>query len=59
MKPAVTVRYRCVCVECEPLPPVENLHPASSEEGGEEKAAKRKGLLHLLAGRVLPERKAP
>ena len=58
MKPAVIVRYRCVCVECEPLPPIENLHPSSFEDN-DEKATKRKGLLHILAGRVLPERKSP
>lgn len=59
MRPAVTVRYRCICVECQPLPPIENLHPASFEDSGEERAAKRKGLLHILAGRVLSEWKSP
>ena len=27
-------RYLCVCTECEPLPPIEGLHPETFEDVG-------------------------
>ncbi len=56
MKPATIKPYRCVCIECEPLAPIEGLHPLTYGDG-ESDAPKRKGLLGIIAERVMPLRK--
>lgn len=48
--------YRCTCTECQPLPPIDNLHPDSFEE--RPTAAKMKGLIETLTERLRPARKA-
>ncbi|EJJ30736.1 hypothetical protein [Rhizobium sp. CF142] len=48
--------YRCLCIECEPLPPIEGLHPLTYRDGASE-ARKPKRLLDIIAERVLPSRR--
>ncbi|MFS8147654.1 hypothetical protein [Rhizobium sp. BR 249] len=55
MKATAIKRYRCICEECDPLPPIEGLHPLT-HEGVEETARKAKGLLGIVAERVMPRR---
>ena len=50
-------RYLCICTECEPLPPIERLHPLTHEPDAEAEAHKPKGLLGIIAERVMPSRK--
>lgn len=50
-------RYRCICIECEPLPPIEGLHPLTHEPDEEAEARKPKGLLGIIAERVMPLRR--
>ena len=50
-------RYLCVCTECEPLPPIEGLHPLTQEPDTEAEARKPKGLLGIIAERVMPLRR--
>ena len=55
MKATAIKRYRCICEECDPLPPIEGLHPLT-HEAVEETARKAKGLLGIIAERVMPRR---
>ncbi|EJC80094.1 hypothetical protein Rleg4DRAFT_1703 [Rhizobium leguminosarum bv. trifolii WSM2297] len=55
MKAPVIKPYRCVCTECDPLPPIEGLHP-STHEGATETQRKARGLLGIIAERVMPRR---
>ncbi|SCB57502.1 hypothetical protein GA0061105_102495 [Rhizobium aethiopicum] len=48
-------RYRCICEECDPLPPIEGLHPLT-HESVDEPARKARGLLGIIAERVIPRR---
>ncbi|MBY2964726.1 hypothetical protein HF251_18845 [Rhizobium leguminosarum] len=45
-------RYLCVCQECDPLPPIEGLHPLTYKPDTETEARKPKGLLGIIAGGV-------
>ncbi|WP_190237534.1 hypothetical protein [Rhizobium sp. R635] len=54
MKATALKRYRCICEECDPLPPIDGLHPLTHE--AEETARKAKGLLGIVAERVMPRR---
>ncbi|MFD1728878.1 hypothetical protein [Rhizobium viscosum] len=49
--------YRCLCIECEPLPPIEGLHPLTYGEAAASEARKPKRLLGIIAERVLPSRR--
>ncbi|MDR9772624.1 hypothetical protein RJJ65_08145 [Rhizobium hidalgonense] len=55
MKATAIKPYRCVCTECDPLPPIEGLHP-STHETADETARKIRGLLGIIAERVMPGR---
>ncbi|WP_170965055.1 MULTISPECIES: hypothetical protein [unclassified Rhizobium] len=55
MKAAAIKRYRCVCEECEPLPPIEGLHPLTHEREAEAERPKR--LLGIIAERVMSPRR--
>jgi hypothetical protein len=58
MKPATIRPYRCVCIECEPLPPIDGLHPLTYGDGESEgETRKPKGLLGVIAERVTRLRK--
>ena len=50
-------RYRCVCTECAPLPPIEGLHPLTHKLDAEAEARKPKGFLGTIAERVIPPRR--
>ncbi|WP_176539011.1 hypothetical protein [Rhizobium sp. J15] len=51
MKATAIKRYRCVCEECDPLPPIEGLHPLTHER--EAKVDRTpKGLLGMIYKRV-------
>ncbi|ARQ58914.1 MULTISPECIES: hypothetical protein [Rhizobium] len=52
MKATAINRYRCVCEECEPLPPVDGLHPLTYEREAEVAAERPKRLLGIIAERV-------
>ncbi|ARM13013.1 MULTISPECIES: hypothetical protein [Rhizobium] len=55
MKATAIKRYRCICEECDPLPPIEGLHPLTHDR---EAAAERpKGLLGMIAERVISSRR--
>ncbi|MBY3069368.1 hypothetical protein HFO68_06390 [Rhizobium laguerreae] len=51
-------RTLCVCTECEPLPPIEGLHPETVEATGERSDRQRRsgGLFRSLAERIVPFR---
>ncbi|WP_190233576.1 hypothetical protein [Rhizobium sp. R339] len=48
MKATAIKRYRCICEECDPLPPIEGLHPLTHEGNGEVHRTPR-GLLGIIA----------
>jgi hypothetical protein len=41
--------YRCVCTECNPLPPIEGLHPLTHEVDVKVDGGRPKGLLSIIA----------
>ena len=49
--------YRCLCIECEPLPPIEGLHPLTYGDAAESEARTPKGLLGMIAERVISSRR--
>ena len=51
MKATAIKRYRCICEECDPLPPIEGLHPLT-HEAAEETPRKIWGLFGVIAERV-------
>lgn len=55
MRAAAIKPYRCLCIECEPLPPIEGLHPLTYGDA-ESEAPKPKGLLGMIAERVISSR---
>ncbi|MBB4234278.1 hypothetical protein [Rhizobium esperanzae] len=55
MKATAVRHYRCICEECDPLPPIEGLHPLTHEIA-EETVRKTWGLLGIIAERVMPRR---
>ncbi|AHG46012.1 hypothetical protein RLEG12_23435 [Rhizobium leguminosarum bv. trifolii CB782] len=55
MKATAIKPYRCVCMECDPLPPIEGLHPLAHETV-DETPRKSRGLLDIIAERVMPRR---
>ncbi|MBB3914368.1 hypothetical protein ACVITL_002756 [Rhizobium pisi] len=57
MKATAIRRSRCVCTECEPLPPIEGLHPLTHEPDAEAEASKSKGFLGIIAEHVMPLRR--
>lgn len=57
MKTAAIRPYRCLCIECEPLPPIEGLHPLTYEDPAENEARKPRGFLGIIAERVISSRK--
>ena len=54
MKATAIKPYRCLCIECEPLPPIEGLHPLTygDEMEIESETPKPRGLLGVIADRV-------
>ncbi|MBB3655564.1 hypothetical protein FHX15_000763 [Rhizobium sp. BK650] len=56
MKTAAIKPYRCLCIECQPLPPIEDPHPLTY--GGEtaNEARKPKRILGVIAELVMPSR---
>jgi len=55
---AITIRsYRCLCIECEPLLPIEGLHPLTYGDERQDEARKPKGFLAVIAERVMTSRK--
>ncbi|MGV4795224.1 hypothetical protein [Rhizobium sp. F40D2] len=57
MKATVIKAYRCVCTECDPLPPIEGLHPLTHEGDVKVDAERPKGLLGIIAERVIAARR--
>ena len=54
---ATSIRpYRCLCIECESLPPIEGLHPLTYGDT-ESEARKPKGFFDIIAERVMPSRR--
>ncbi|WP_080518710.1 hypothetical protein [Rhizobium leguminosarum] len=49
--------YRCVCTECDRLPPIEGLHPLAHDGDVKVDAERPKGLLGIIAKRVMPSRR--
>ncbi|OHV20198.1 MULTISPECIES: hypothetical protein [Rhizobium] len=49
-------RFRCICTECAPLPPIEGLHPLTHEEDVKVDAGRSRGFLGIIAERVMPSR---
>jgi len=49
--------YRCLCIECEPLPPIEGLHPLTYGDAEESEAPRPKGLLGIIVERVISSRR--
>ncbi|MDK4731353.1 hypothetical protein [Rhizobium sp. CNPSo 3490] len=49
MKATAIKRYRCVCEECDPSPPIEGLHPLPHEVDVKVDAGRPKGLLGIVA----------
>ncbi|MBB4214170.1 hypothetical protein FHT79_001325 [Rhizobium sp. BK212] len=56
MKATAIKSYRCICQECDPLPPIEGLHPLT-HEAADETPRKTRGLLGLIAEHVMPLRR--
>ncbi|PDT00727.1 hypothetical protein CO666_28810 [Rhizobium chutanense] len=57
MKATAIKPYRCSCQECDPLPPIEGLHPLTYEPDTEAETSKPKGLLNIIVERVMPLRR--
>lgn len=57
MKATAIRPYRCLCVECEPLPPIEGLHPLTHADEAENETRKPRGFLGIIAERITPLRK--
>lgn len=57
MKATAIRPYRCLCIECEPLPPIEGLHPLTHGDEGQDEARKPKGFLAVIAEQVIPSRR--
>lgn len=58
MKATAIRPYRCLCIECEPLPPIEGLHPLTHEPGRQQEASRKgRNLLGLIAERITPSRR--
>ncbi|MBY5352316.1 hypothetical protein HFO94_01905 [Rhizobium leguminosarum] len=59
MKAKAIKRTLCVCTECEPLPPIEGLHPDTVEAAGERPDRQRRSgsLFRSLAEHIVPFRK--
>ncbi|PDV90355.1 MULTISPECIES: hypothetical protein [Rhizobium] len=55
MKAAAITRYRCVCEECDPLPPIEGLHPLTYDGAPEERTTR--ALFGVIARQVMPIRR--
>ncbi|WP_246714229.1 hypothetical protein [Rhizobium leguminosarum] len=49
--------YRCVCTECDSLPPIEGLHPSTHDGDVKVDAERPKGLLGIIAKRVIAARR--
>ncbi|MDC7741712.1 hypothetical protein [Rhizobium binxianense] len=56
MKATAIKPYRCFCQECDPLPPIEGLHPLTHDPS-DEAPRKTSGLLGIIAERVMPLRR--
>ncbi|WP_172599184.1 hypothetical protein [Rhizobium leguminosarum] len=56
MKATAIKSYRCICTECEPLPPIDGLHPLTHEGNGEVDRTP-KGLLGIIAKRMTAARR--
>ncbi|ANK92281.1 hypothetical protein AMK01_CH02840 [Rhizobium sp. N6212] len=56
MKATAIKRYRCVCEECDPLPPIEGLHPLTHDVV-DETPRKARGLLRVIAEQIVPLRR--
>ncbi|WP_246697875.1 hypothetical protein [Rhizobium sp. WYCCWR 11128] len=59
MKAQAIKRALCVCTECEPLPPIEGLHPLTHEEGTDAEVGRPRGFLGIIAERVISSRRQP
>ncbi|MDF0659533.1 MULTISPECIES: hypothetical protein [Rhizobium] len=57
MKATAIKPYRCVCTECEPLRPIEGLHPLTHEGSVKVDAGRPKGLLGIIAKRMTAARR--
>ncbi|ANL47435.1 hypothetical protein AMC87_CH02766 [Rhizobium phaseoli] len=55
MKATAIKRHRCICEKCDPLPPIEGLHPLTHDQ--EAAAGRPKGLLGMIAERVMSSRR--
>ncbi|ARM89052.1 hypothetical protein RHEC894_CH02766 [Rhizobium sp. CIAT894] len=56
MKATAIKRYRCICEECDPLPPIEGLHPLTHE--GDVKVDRTpRELFRIIAKRVKAARR--
>ncbi|MGO4133012.1 hypothetical protein ACEQ6A_00430 [Rhizobium brockwellii] len=58
MKAKAIKRTFCVCTECEPLSPIEGLHPLTHEDTDAE-VGRPRGFLGIIAERVMPSRRQP
>jgi len=55
---AIAIRpYRCLCIECERLPPIEGLHPLTYGDEADGEIRKPRGILAFITGRVMPSRR--
>ena len=57
MKATAIRPYRCLCIECEPLPPIDGLHPLTYGDGTGNEASKPKPVLRTIAELVMPSRR--
>ncbi|WP_027683855.1 hypothetical protein [Rhizobium leguminosarum] len=59
MKAKAIKRYFCVCTECEPLPPIEELHPLTHGQDTDAEVGRPRGFLGIIAERVIPSGRQP
>ncbi|MBB3308859.1 hypothetical protein FHT78_000588 [Rhizobium sp. BK196] len=57
MKATAIRPYRCLCIECEPLPPIKGLHPLTYADEAQTEARRTKGVLGAIAELVMPSRR--
>ncbi|TAY17765.1 hypothetical protein ELH91_13770 [Rhizobium leguminosarum] len=59
MKAKAIKRTLCVCTECEPLPPIEGLHPRTHGQDTDAEVERPRGFLGIIAERIMPALRQP
>ncbi|MBY3581180.1 hypothetical protein HJA77_08395 [Rhizobium bangladeshense] len=53
MRATAIKTYRCVCTECDPLLPIDALHPLT-HKAEDETPGKARGILNVIGERIMP-----